>query len=85
MDKVEGVFEFEYGAKIRTIEFSLNIAPGYGGLPMMTIKDKNNYHHSFIRGLNGEWRSLVNSLKWPENFIDFLFVLFEEKYQEAIK
>lgn len=81
----EGVIEVDYLNKARRIEFSLNIAPGYGGKPMITLKDKNNHHHSFLRNDNAEWRSLVNVDKWPENFLSILFVQFEEKYQEAIK
>ncbi len=82
MNKAKGKLELEYKGKKMVIEFTLNIAPGYGGLPMMTIKDKNNHHHSFTRGSNGEWRSMVTLSKWTTNFIDLLLVLFEEKYQE---
>lgn len=80
----EGVIQFVYLNKLKTIEFSLNLL-GYGGLPMLMLKDKNNHHHTFIRSNDGAWRSLINGLKWPEDFLSILYELFEEKYQEAIK
>lgn len=85
MQKVVGVLEVEFRGKQKTIEFSLNLRAGYAGCPMITLKGKNNWHYPFIRGNDSKWNPMINNLNWPNNFMEKLYIAFEEKYQEAIK
>jgi hypothetical protein len=80
-----GVIEFEYLGKHKSIEYSLNLQSGYAGCPMITLKGKNNWHYPFVRGEDGKWNSMINNLKWPNDFMEMLLKAFEEKFQLALK
>lgn len=77
----KGYLEFEYKGSIKKIEYSLS-PEGYGGLPMLIITDKNNHSYNFVRDVNSVWRSGGKEPNWPRDFLDMLYYVFEEKYQE---
>lgn len=81
---MKGKLEFDYRGKQKIIEYTLNIK-GYGGLPMLTLKNDKNQHFPFVRDITIGWRPLINNLKWPSDFMDIIYPMFEEKYQETIK
>lgn len=71
---VTGVLEFDYKGRLIRIDYGY---AEYGGTPHRGITDKTGYHHPF-RKVFGVWRSaLTVEPKWPRDFIESLYMLFE--------
>lgn len=82
MRNINGVLEFEYRSVLKKIKFSLDLSPGYGGLPLLLVQDKFNHFHTFIRDKNSGWRPLGKTPGWPSEFLVMLYLAMEEKYME---
>ncbi len=75
----EGIIEFEYKSKLKTIRFTMELSPGYGGLPLANIIDKRNHFYPLVRSLKGEWDNLTK-VSWPHEFIVMVGEALEEEY-----
>lgn len=83
MKNIDGILEFEYKSILKRIKFSLDLSPGYGGLPLLLVQDRYGYFHTFIRDQNTGWHPLGKTPSWPSDFLVMLCLAMEEKYMEA--
>ena len=82
MRTTDGILEFEYRSVLKKIRFSLDLSPGYGGLPLLLVQDKFDHFHTFVRDAASGWRALGKTPAWPSEFLVMLFMAIEEKYIE---
>lgn len=80
MDKYSGVIRVQYKTRIVEVPYSIDLSPGYGGLPYLGVKDKNGGWHHFIRNNKDDWHANGAGPRWPEQFLILLYEAFEIEY-----
>lgn len=80
----QGIIKLDYKGRVIEVPFSLYLY-GYGGIPLLGIKDKNEHHHSFVRGTYNGWHANGVEPKWPKEFLALLYDAAEIEYMSLKK